>query len=208
MDVQTLLSHYQESQDAFWQSWNFLCRSYLLVRKINPLLGDGIAVLGGLAGLLAALELFALVSKIFSEKYIAALCNFQKGICKILRWIFRQIRNILNSLLVLWRFLRRKSRKKTEIVLSDSVVTEVVSVNPEVDRKQLAIDSRAILLEVLSVDARHRTEMRRLLREADTKLQLLGGNQQAASLIQKAMTESKGTTIKQYARSILEACNL
>lgn len=195
MGLQGLLSHYQESQDAFWQSWGFLCRMYLLARKANPLLGDGIAVLGGLAGLLTALEIFTLVSKVFSEKYIDALCNFQKGICKILRWIFRQIRNILNSLLVLWRFLRRKTQRKPDIVPVDTV-----------DRKQLAIESRAILLEVLSTDARNRTEMRRLLREVDTKLQLLGCGQ--SSLIQKAMTESKGTIIKQYARSILEARNL
>lgn len=197
MDVQTLLSYYRESQDAFWQSWGFLCRSYLLLRKVNPLLGDGIAVLGGIVGLLAALEVFTLVSKIFSEKYIAALCKFQKGICKILYWIFRQIRNILNSLLVLWRFLRRRSQRAPQVVPVESET---------INREQLAIESRVILLEVLSTDARHRTEMRRLLREVDTKLQILGCSQ--SSLIQKAMTESKGTVIKQYAQSILEAHNL
>ncbi len=197
MDVQLLLSHYQESQDAFWQSWNFLCRGYLLARKFNPLLGDGIAVLGGVVGLLAALEVFTLVSKLFSEKYIATLCKFQKGICKILHWVFRQIRNILNSLLVLWRFLRRRSRRKPEVIPVESET---------INREQLAFESRAILLEVLSTDARHRAEMRRLFREVDTKLQLLGWSQ--SSYIQKAMTESKGTVIKQYAQSILEAHNL
>lgn len=197
MDVQALLGHYRETQDAFWQSWNFLYRSYLLARKVNPLLGDAIAISGGLGGLLAALEIFTLISKIFSEKYIAALCNFQKAICKILCWVFRQVRNILNSLLVLLRFLRTKTRRKPEIVLSRSET---------VDRERLAIESRAILLEVLTTDARHRTEMRRLLCEVDTNLQLLGCDR--SSLIQKAMTESKGTVIKQYAQSILEAHNL
>lgn len=195
MDVQALLAHYRESQDAFWQSWHFLGRSYLLLRKVNPLLGDGVAVLSGAVGLLAALEVFTLVSKIFSEKYIAALCKFQKGVCRILSWVFRQVRSILNSLLALWRFLRTKTRKRLEVVPVGTV-----------DRTQLEIEARAILLNVLSTDARHRTEMRRLLCEVDTKLQLLGCNR--SSLIQKAMTEPKGTVIKQYARSILESPNL
>jgi hypothetical protein len=197
MDVQTLLSHYQESQDAFWQSWGFLCRSYLLLRKVNPLLGDGIVVLGGLAGLLAALEVFTLVSKIFSEKYITALCNFQKGICKILHWVFRQIRNTLSSLLVFCRFLRRKTRQKSVVALSE---TETIN------RKQLAIETRSLLLEVLATDARHRTAMRPLLREADTKLRILDRGD-CASLVQKALIETKGTAIKRYAQSILEICN-
>lgn len=197
MDLQTILTHYRESQDAFWQSWNFLCRNYLLLRKVSPLLGDGIAVLGGIAGLLAALEFFTLVSKIFSEKYIAALCNFQKGICRILRWLFQQIRNILNSLIVLWRFLRRKAQRESEII---SVEFQTVN------REQLAIETRALLLRVLATDARHRTTIRRLLCEADSNLQLLGCNN-CTSLIQKAMLETKGTVIKQYAQSILETSN-
>jgi len=189
MDFSAVLFHYRESQDAFWQTWGFLCRSYLLLRKFNPLLGDGIAVLGGIVGLLAALELFSLISKLFSEKYVTAVCNLQKGICKILKWLFRQIKTIMKHLATLWGVLRRS--------IAPDAITQTV------DRQQLAIESRTLLLKVLDTDARHRAEMRRLLREADIKLQLLGCSAQDC-LIAKAMTQSKGRTIKKYAQSILE----
>lgn len=207
MDFNVILTHYRESQDTFWQSWSFLCRSYLLLRKVNPLLGDSIALLGGIVGLLAALEVFALVSKIFSEKYITAACNFQSVICKVLKWLFRQIQKIFNFAAVLWRILR-KLKKSSSSVLSNPIAQDSVPGGSQtVDRKRLAIEARALLLEVLSTDARKRTEMRRLLCEADTKLQLIGCSGHA-SLVEKAMFQSKGATIKQYARSILETSNL
>jgi len=145
---------------------------------------------------------------VFSEKYITAACNFQKGVCKILRWLSRQIQKILNLMAVLWRILRKLKKSSAPDVLSNQIVSSPIPIDSQtVDRQQLAIESRAILLEVLGTDARHRTEMRRLLREADAKLQLLGCKAHT-SLIEKAMTQMKGTTIKQYARSILEASNL
>ena len=202
MNIDVLVFHYRESQDAFWQSWNFLCRSYLLLRRINPLLGDGIAVLGGVVGLLVALEVFTLVSRVFSEKYVAAACNFKKGICKIMRWLFHQIQKIFHLVTALLRVLKRLKRNSFDVssnpIASDFVPTQSQKIN----REQLAIESRTLLLEVLGTDARHRTVMRCLLREVDTKLQLLGCSAHA-SLVEKAMTQPKGTTIKQYAQSIL-----
>lgn len=202
MDFNVVLTHYRESQNAFWQTWGFLCRSYLLLRKVNPLLGDGIAVLGGIVGLLVVLEVFTLVSKIFSEKYIVAACKLQRGICKVLRWLFSQTQKVLKLMAALCRVLRKKSL--SNVVSLDPIAPDTVPVQSQtIDREQLAIESQALLLKVLDTDARHRTEMRRLLCEADTKLQLLGCNEHA-SLIAQAMTQSKGTRIKEYAQSILE----
>jgi len=206
MDFNAILAHYRESQDAFWQAWGFLCRSYLLLRKFNPLLGDSIAVLGGIVVLLASLEVFALASKLFSEKYVAAVCNLQKGICRILKWLFRHIQIILKQLATLWGVLR-KLKKNSLNNLPETIAPVIPVQSQTVDRIQLAIESRALLLEVLSLDARHRVEMRRLLQEADKKLQLLGCSTQDC-LITKAMTQSKGTTIKLYAQSILEMSSL
>ena len=202
MDVQALLSHYRESQDAFWQSWSFLCRTYSILRRVNPLLGDGIAVLSGAVGLLAALKAFTLVSEIFSEKYIAALCRFQKGICTILRWVVRQIRNTLKLLLALWRFFKKNFQpQKSETVVSKGVTPEMT------ERKLLAIETKNLLLEILAADARERKKMRQLFYSADANLRILNCDN-CTALVEKVAIETKGTVIKQYARSVLETIDI
>ncbi len=218
MNLNLILEHYQESQSAFEQLWNFLSRTYLIMRKLNPLLGDGLAVFAGIIALLALLETVTLLSHLFSEKYVTALCSFPKGAYKLMRWILYQIRETLNLAILLWRTVRRLV-KKEEIVISptevftpgaiaapsNSTVTSLVAIDK---RAEWAIEARTLLRQVLETDSRHRNDMRRLISKAAFRLEMLGLPGNWFTLVDKARVETKGTVIKQYAQRILDIAEL
>jgi Zn-dependent protease with chaperone function len=221
MNLNLVVEHYRESQDALKQIWGFLSRIYFIMRKINPLLSDGLAVFAGIMALLALLELVTLLSHLFSDKYITGLCAYPKGIYRLLRWILYQIRKVLNLVVDLLRFLWRLPKKEelaispTEVfspkAISQPTPTPIASLTlvNQIDMKSIwAIEARMLLQEALETDSRNRKVMRRLIGKATFRLELLGLQGDWLTLVRNAQTETKGTQIKKYVREILRISGL
>lgn len=222
MNLNTVLDNFKESQAAAWQVWGFLSRTYMVLRKVNPLLGDGLAVFAGILALRVALDLLMLFSQFLDEKYVQALCAYPKAAYKVLLWFYHQIRKSLNLTLAVWRTLNRWSKpKKAMTVIEAEIVTEIVTevarLNPIQSRAMLCegyatnIESpevqaaRILLQEVLNTDGRKRKLMRQLLLKASFRLELAGLQQECTPLLNKAMVETKGTAIKEEVKNLLSA---
>lgn len=218
MNLNLVLDNFKESQAAAWQVWGFLSRTYMVLRKVNPLLGDGLVVFAGILALRVALDLLMLFSQFLDEKYVQALCAYPKAAYKVLLWFYHQIRKSLNLTLAVWRTLNRWSKpKKAMTVIEAEIVAEVARLNPIQSRALLCEGyatnieapevqaARILLQEVLNTDGRKRKLMRQLLLKASFRLELAGLQQECTPLLNKAMVETKGTTIKQYTQVILTA---
>jgi hypothetical protein len=221
MNLNLVVEHYRESQDALKQIWGFLSRAYFIMRKINPLLGDGLAVFAGILTLLALLEVLTLLSHLFSDKYINGLCAYPKGVYRLLLWILYQIRKILNLIFDLWCSLWRLPKKEavaispTEVFSPKAIAhtsptpTTSLALSNQIDMKSVwAIEAQTFLRQVLEIDSRERRQMRRLVLKAGCKLDLLNLRGDWFILVEKVMSEPKGTQIKEYVREILEISGL
>lgn len=221
MNLNLVLDNSKESQAAAWQVWGFLSRTYMVLRKVNPLLGDGLAVFAGILALRVALDLLMLFSQFLDEKYVQALCAYPKAVYKVLLWFYHQIRKSLNLTLAVWRTLNRWSKpKKAMTVIEAEIVTEVARLNPIQSRALLCegyatnIESpevqaaRILLQEVLNTDGRKRKLMRQLLLKASFRLELAGLQQECTPLLNKAMVETKGIAIKAEVQKLLSAITI
>ncbi|MEG3877653.1 hypothetical protein QT972_09760 [Microcoleus sp. herbarium7] len=215
MNLNTVLDNLKESQAAALQVWVFLSRTYMVLRRVNPLLGDGLAVFAGILVLRVALDILTLLSQFLSEKYVEALWAYPKAVYKILLWFYDQIRKSFNLIFAIWRTLKRWSKPKVVTVIEGEIVAEIVKLNPTQSRAMLCegyaanLESpevqaaRILLQEVLNTDGRKRKLMRQLLLKASFRLELAGLQQECTPLLNKAMVETKGTVIKEEVQNLL-----
>ena len=221
MNLNLVLDNFKESQAAAWQVWGFLSRTYMVLRKVNPLLGDGLIVFAGILALRVALDLLMLFSQFLDEKYAQALCAYPKAAYKILLWFYHQIRKSFNLTLAVWRTLKRWSKpKKAMTIIEAEIVTEIAELSPIQSRAMLCegyatnIESpevqaaRILLQEVLNTDGRKRKLMRQLLLKASFRLELAGLQQECTPLLNKAMVETKGTAIKEEVKNLLSVITI